>query len=211
MLKLFCSLFVYQLLIGSQSGEAISLNSDVLAWGRTVILDRHVRGFKSPGYYIQPVDITAFSVTQAIWLKQFDISKIFVYDDDPAKEEPIDHVRVNFKIIQRLKGNPEVQREIFTGNTVLSSNEEASVQLNILLKADFFYEIRIEMPENLQLMYRDFLEVREFVIKRWGINRTIFVTFHQRNKSIKPPAIQDERLKNSQGIVSRLYLKKRWF
>lgn len=211
MLKLLCSILVCYLSFGSQLSEAISLKPDEWTFGlfrRTAVLDRHIRNFKTPGYYIQPVDITTFSVTRSIWLKQFDISKIFVYD--PVKEKPIDYVRVNFKIIQMLKRNPEARREIFTGNTVLCSKDESKVELNILLKADFDYEIHIEMPENLQLMYRDFLEVREFLIRRWGIGRSINVTFFQRNKSIKPPAIKDDKLKNSQGIVSRLHLKKRW-
>lgn len=211
MLKLLCSIFVCHLLIGSQFSEVASLKPDDFIldiFKKTVTLDRHVRNYKSPGYYIQPVDITTFSVTHAIWLKQFDISKIFVYD--PVKEKPIDYVRVNFKIIQMLKINHEARREIFNGSTIISSNEESAVKLNILLKADFDYEIHIEMPENMQLMYRDFLEVREFRIKRLGIGRSIYVTFFQRNKSVKPPAIKDDRLKNSQGIVSRLQLKKRW-
>lgn len=210
MLKLFCWIFVCHLLVGDRFSAAISLNPKNWIpniFRRTAILDRHVRNFKTPGYYIQPVDITTFAVTRTIWLEQFDISKVFVYD--PVKEKPIDHVRVNFKIIQRLKVNHDAQRVIFTGNTVLSSNAEAAVSTNLLLKADFDYEIHIEMPENLQLMYRDFLEVREFKIRQWGIGRTVFVTFFQRNKSIKPPAIKDDRLKNSQGIVSCLRLKKR--
>lgn len=211
MLKLFYLIFICHLLAGSRLSDAFSLNP--IDWTpnifrRRVILDRHVYDFKTPGYYIQPVDITTFSVTQAIWLERFDISKIFVYD--PIKEKPIDYVRVNFKIIQMLKTNHDARKEIFTGNTILSSNAESSVALHILLRADFDYEIHIEMPENLQLMYRDFLEVREFKIRRWGIGRTVFVKFFQRNKSIKPPAIKDDRLKNSQGIVARLHVKKRW-
>lgn len=212
MLKLLCSISVCCLLFGGQFSEAISWQPNEWMLGifrRTVVLDRHVHDFKSPGYYIQPIDITTFSVTRAIWLKQFDISKVFVYD--PAKEnyKSIDYVRVNFKIIQMLKTNSAARREIFTGNTVLCSKDESSVELNLLLKADFDYEIHIEMPENLQLMYRDFLEVREFQIRRWGIGRSIYVTFFQRNKSIRPPTINDDTLRNSQGIVSRLHLKKR--
>lgn len=182
--------------------------SEALGHSKIVVLDRTVKNFKSPGYYVQPVDITTFSVNRAIPLKQFDISKIFVYD--PVKEIPIDHVRVNFKIVQKLKTNPQHNREIFFGNTIISSKVEAQVPTDIKLKPDFDYEIQIEMPENLQLMYLDFLEIREFKIKKW-FGRSIFVNFHQHNLGIKPPGVTDDKRKNSQGIVNRIHLQNPWF
>lgn len=208
MVRILCAVSVI-VLLSNGFCEAFSGDSEKF-WPskRLVILDRTVDGFKSPGYYMLPEDKTTFSVSRAIWLKQFDISKIFVYD--PTKEVPIDHVRVNFKIVQLLKTDPTRQREIFSGNTALSSTHEANVQLNILLKPDFDYEIRIEMPENLQLMYTNFLEIREFKINKW-FGRSIYVNFYQHNSGEKPPVIEDDKRKKSQGIVNRIYLRNPWF
>lgn len=208
MVRILCAVSLIVLLSNGFS-EAFSGDFNKL-WPlkRIVVLDRTVVGFKSPGYYIQPVDKTTFSVSRAIRLKQFDISKIFVYD--PTKEVEIDHVRVNFKIVQLLKIDPTRTRDIFSGNTVLSSTHEANVPLNIQLKPDFDYEIRIEMPENLQLMYTDFLEIREFKIKKW-FGRSIYVNFYQHNSGEKPPVIEDDKRKNSHGIVNRIHLQNPWF
>lgn len=173
---------------------------------RTAVLDRTVN-IKSPGYYVQPIDITAFSVSQSIWLKQFDMPKIFLYD--PDIEKPIDCVRVNFKIFEQPKSNSSEVKLIFFGNTMMSSKAETIVKLNIQLRSRYEYQIHVEMPKDLQLMYLNFLEIRQFQIKRF-FRRSIFVDFYQRNKSIRPPAIKDDRRRNTQGIVKRIHLKKSW-
>lgn len=184
--------------------------SEAFSIWKMAVLDRTVADAQSPGYYLQPIDITAFSVSRSIWLKQFDMSRVFVYD--PVREKQIDYVRVNFRIIQSVKSNPASNRTIFTGNTVLSSNERSSVNLNLHLKSDFNYEIHVDMPNNLQLMYFNFLEIREFeVASRAILSRPTYVTFTQRNKSIRPPAIGNDNLKHSQGIVARLHLLRPWF
>lgn len=205
MSKIVCSVSLVILLCSFS--EASSFDFYRLLPKKTVVLDRTLDSLQSSGYYIPHVDKSTFSVSRPIKLKQIDISKIFVYN--PKEEVSISNVAVNIKIVQILKTDSTRQRIMHNGTTILSSMEEAQIQLNINLIPDFYYEIQIEMPTNLQFMYKQFLEIREFKIAKW-LYRSILVNFFQHNTGKKPPTITDNRLKKSQGIVNRLYLQTSW-
>lgn len=179
---------------------------------RTWDLDRSVSQFASPGYYVQPVDKTGFSVSQPLWLEQFDVSKIYVYD--PIKEIISDNVTVKFKIIEIFKEDSH-EKIIFKGQTVLNSTYEANVNTKhsdtgIQLKPGYTYEIQLEIPQEKQLMYNEFLEIKEFNKRRF-LHNFIYIRFYQVNPDSKPPTEGDTNRKLSHGLVKRLYLKYTMF
>ena len=179
---------------------------------RTWILDRTALRDPLPGYYVLPVDRTAFTVDYPLWLEHFHVSKIYLYD--PDKEIISDDVYVNYKIVEILKED-SYERIIFEGVAVLNSTVEARVNTTRLntgvpLKPGYTYEIQLEIPEGKQLMYNEFLDIKEFSIRRiW--NKYIHVHFYQVNPPTKPPNEDDNRRKLSHGMIKRLHLKYLWF
>lgn len=204
-LKFLC-LFVVVVL---SCGEASKID---FPWSRhrTWILDRTALKDPLPGYYVLPVDRTAFTVDYPLWLEHFHVSKIYLYD--PDKEIISTDVNVNYKIVEIYTS---YEKTIFEGEAVLNSTVEARVnttRLNkgVLLKPGYNYEIRLEIPEDKQLMYNEFLEIDEFKIRRiW--DKYIHVRFYQVNPPTKPPNEGDNRRKLSRGMIKRFHFKYLWF
>lgn len=209
-LKFVCLLSAVVLMCGS-FGEAVKIG---FPWSRlqTWNLDRSVSQFASPGYYVLPTDKTGFSVSHPLWLEQFDVSKIYVYD--PIKEIISDNVTVKFEIVEILKEDSH-ETIIFKGQTVLNSTYEAKVNTKhsntgIQLKPGYTYEIQLEIPQGKQLMYNEFLEIKEFSKRRF-LHNFIYLRFYQVNPDSKPPTEGDTNRKLSHGLVKRLHLKYSMF
>lgn len=179
----------------------------------TVVIDRFVPNHDSPGYYILPLDKTAFSVDKPLWLHQFDIAKVYLYD--AAKEIPVDNVPVRMrfvKIANQTFPNDNPAEVIFIGRTILNSTHEGTVKVpaKVPLHPGFTYEIRLKMPEKMHLMYNDFLDIREYKINRF-FGKSITVNFYHHNPSVKVPNAVDKQRQVSRGLVKKLHLKYSWF
>lgn len=193
---LFCS--------GFTSTEASVIGDVFYNPNHTVVLDRSVDTYASPGYYLLNKDRTAFTVNRYLWLQQFNLSKVYIYHAE--KEEPIDVIPVKYQIVRIQNRSEEV---IHTGKTKISSNYVTSVKFNeILLKPDYYYEIRVELPADVVLMYIDNLEIKEYYLRRFY--KPIRVKFYQHNADEKPDVEHGKRLL-SHGLVKQLYLKYKIF
>lgn len=184
------------------------------AWNpnRTIVIDRTAAdGINSAGYYILPIDRTAFTVDRPVWLQQFDIAKVFAYD--PNHKIAVHRVPVTVRIrkMTDLK-DKSTYETVFLAHTTLNSTHEAKVNVfsAVMLKPNFVYEIRVKMPEKVHFMHNDQLETRGYEISRF-FSKTIHLIFHQHNSNHKPGHIRDSRRQVSQGMVKRLHVKYSWF
>lgn len=175
-------------------------------WKRRYVLDRSAPNYISPGYYILPIDRTTFSVSHPVYLDQFDVSRIFLYD--PTEEVYVNRVPVQFKFVEIYRSNFHDKATLLAGRMLLNSTYDSSFKFSSDLKLDpsFLYEIRLEMPSNMNLMYNEYLKVREFTIKR-PFGRSVEINLYQYNSDVKPPNVTDTRRKVSQGMVKRLHFK----
>lgn len=194
-------------------GGGMATLPERFAWNpnRTMIIDRTSDDTDSAGYFILPLDRTAFTVDRPVWLQQFDITKVFAYD--PMQEIAVHRVPVKVRIRKIADINDKSTHEtVFIGHTVLNSTHEAKVNVfsKVMLKPDFVYEIRVKMPEKTHLMYSEHLDTRGYEISRF-FSKTIHLTFHQHNPNHKPAHIRDTRRHISQGMVKRLHVKYSWF
>lgn len=173
---------------------------------RHYTLDRTAPNYISPGYYTLPVDRTTFSLSHPVFLEQFDVSRIFMFD--PTEEIYIHYVSIQFKLVEIYRNNFEDKATILAGQILMNSTYDAKVKLSTDLKLDpaFLYEIRLEMPNKLNLMYNEYLKVKAFEIKR-PFGRSIEINMYQYNSDVKPPHAIGSRRKVSQGMVKRLYFK----
>lgn len=172
---------------------------------RTTILDRFIGNF---GYYILPVDRTAFTVDRPVWLMQIDIPKVFGYH--PTSKKNIDNVSAKITLIETNKDGEktEEKKKIFVGETLLNSKYEAEVKMpkEIQLNPGFEYEIQVETPEDTHLMINETFKKGTMTIHRF-FGKSIHVKFSQRNPNVKPPFDEATKRKLSNGLVRRMHLK----
>lgn len=201
-LKLVC--FIAFIVVLSYSDAERMLCGRFQTWN----LNRIMPHYATPGFYVQQIDRTVFTVSKLFWLKEFIIPKVYAFD--PVKEVPINDVMVNITIIETSQLNPE-QKTIFTGETIVNSTKEATIIVGELnLKPGFIYNIEVEIPNEIHLMYNELLEIKEFSLKRF-LRKTINVKFFQRNSPSKPPTDGNTARQPSHGIVKQLILKYKWF
>lgn len=201
------------LLIVSNFGDAVMNERFGLNPRHTVVIDRFASNHESPGYFILPLDKTAFSVDKPLWLHQFDIPKVYLYD--PINEIAVDNlpIRLRFvKIANQTFPNDNPAEVIFIGRTIVNSTHETTVKVpaKVPLHPGFMYEIRLKMPEKTHLMYNEFHDIRDYKINRF-FGKSITVSFYQHNPMVKPPNPSDKRRKVSHGLVKKLHLKYSWF
>lgn len=210
MVKLLCFISAVVLFCSGFSSAEDSLNQLVepkFFWNinRTVLLDRAVSYYESPGYYLLKVDRTAFSVDNYVYFDQFNLSKVFLYHK--SKEEAIEDVTVNYQIVQIIKQKEEI---LNVGRIKLSSKHVTSAVFpTIVLKPYVMYEIRIEQPKDVNLMYLDNLEIKQYRLLK--LFRLLHVKFYQHNAGEKPTGVEDTSRKVSHGLVRHLHLKYHWF
>lgn len=180
---------------------------------RSIVINRFAPNNESPGYFLLPLDKTAFTVDRPVWLHEFDIAKVFLYD--PVDEKPVHNVPVKVKFVKianhSLASNVPAE-VIFVGRAILNSTHETRVKVpaKVPLHPGFTYEIRLKMPEKVHLMYNEFLDVREYKINRF-FGKTITVSFFLHNPIINPPNGTDHRRKISHGLVTRIHFIYSWF
>lgn len=189
--------------------------NDRFGWNprRSVAIDRSAPNHESAGYFLLPVDKTAFTVDRPVWVREFDIAKIFLYD--PIDEKPVHNVpvRIRFvKIANNSSGNDNPAEVVFVSRAVLNSTHETRVKVlaKVPLHPGFTYEFRIKMPEKLHFMYNEFLDIRDYHIKRF-FGKTITVSFYLHNPIVNPPNSTDHRRKVSHGMVKRVHFIYPWF
>lgn len=210
MVKLLCFISAVVLFCSGFSSAEDSLNQLVepkFFWNinRTVLLDRAVNYYESPGYYLLPVDRTAFSVDHYVYFDQFNLSKVFLYHK--SKEEAIEDVAVNYQIVE-IKD--QVENILHVGRIKLSSKHVSSAVFpTIVLKPYVMYEIRLELPKDFVLMYLDNLEIKQYTL--FKLFRLLHVKFYQHNADEKPDGIEGTSRKVSHGLVRHLHLKYHWF
>lgn len=173
---------------------------------RRFLLDRTAPNYISPGYYVNAVDRTTFSVSHPIYLEGFDVSRIFLYD--PTEEIFVDHAAVPFRLVEIYRTNFKDKATILAGQVLLNSTYDAKVKFStdLILDKAFVYEIRLEMPKDLNFMYNEYLKIKEYQIKR-PFGRSMEINLYQYNSDVRPPNSIDSRRKVSQGMVKRLYFK----
>lgn len=189
--------------------------NDRFGWNprRTIVIDRFTPNYDSPGYFLLPIDKTAFTVDRSVWLHSFDIAKVFLYD--PFDEKSINNVPVKVKFVKIANHSlaNEIPAEVvFVGRAILNSTHETHVKVpaKVPLHPGFTYEIRLKMPEKVHLMYNEFLDIRDYKINRF-FGKTITVSFFIHNPIINPPNNTDHRRKISHGMVKRIQLIYSWF
>lgn len=169
----------------------------------TAIINRFVA---SENVYALQIDRTAFSVDQPVWLEQFDISKVFGYE--LTKQRPIYHVSVMVKIFEIAEGisSLEATELLFMKRVDIGFNYETKIPLpsEFLLKPDFVYEIRVEMPKNITFTYNDELTIGKYKIVR-PLSKPITVDFYQHNFDFQN--VGDIERKLSHGMVKDIHLK----
>lgn len=181
-----------------------------LLWNlfQTWKLDRTVPQYVSPGFYVSHIDRTAFNVSELVWLKEFDLPRVYAYD--PVNDVPIDDVKVNVKIVE-ISTVESKQKTVFSTETIVNSTEEATVYVEELgLKPGHVYEIHVEIPQETHLLYSEFLEIKEYSLRRF-LKNPIHVQFFQHNESSKPPTDEKTARQPSYGMVKRVYLKYKRF
>lgn len=180
---------------------------------RPWILDRSRHGnYESPGYFSLPVDRTAFAINDRVWLERFDIPKIYLYD--PKNAIPVEDVPTHVKLVEIFKPN-SYEKVLFKEKVSLNSTDEAKIDLKhtsgeILLRPGYMYEIRLEFPKDTNIMYDEFLDIKEFSMRKI-FNTYIYVDFFQNNPVSKPPNAKDENRKLTHGMVKRLHLRYKRF
>lgn len=195
----FCSVILYCSQLCA-AADVVSLNSNYSG-----VIERTESSQRTPGFYLHPIDRTTFQVNRQVWLQKFDIAPIFAYH--PTVGGSINKVPVHVRIIQLSQTNHEKSEYIFIGKTLLNSTHDVRVNVTeILLNPDSIYEIQLEMPENMRLMYHDVLGIQEYKLSR-VIGRTVKVEFFQHNLAIRPPFVCGSKRKLSQGMVKRIHLK----
>lgn len=186
-----------------QSAIGKSLWNNAHTWWKTNIIERLVK-IKSPGFYILPVDRTAFSVTHPVWLHQFDISRIYEYD---LTEIALYSVPVTFKILQGSRFDMRFNQTLFEGKTVLTSEQETMVKIpnGIQLNRGGVYEIRLELPEDIYLFHKETLGVQRYEIRNY-FDYNFHVKFYPFNAYFEKPQVSHDNHTRAYGIVTRLYL-----
>lgn len=186
-----------------------AVGADKLPWYRfrPWVIDRSVRNYVSPGYFALPIDRTAFAVHDRVWLEQFDISPVFLYD--PVNAIPVENVPTEIKLVEMFKPN-NYEKVLFHEKISLNSTDEAKINLvhgsgEIVLRPGYAYEIQLEFPKDTNVMYNDHHEIKEFSIRKI-FNTYIYVDFFQNNPESKPPKDEDKSRKLSHGMVKRLHL-----
>lgn len=161
-------------------------------------------------YYILPVDKTAFRVSQVVYLYQFDVPKIYIYD--PVTDQiPTQDVNVRVRLIEYSKAEGHEQ-VLYNEQIILNSKRDGKFRVSnvngrpIVLKPQYLYHFQLDLPENVQLMYSDVLELKEYSHLVSG-NNYIRMKFYQHNTIAKPPGITGDRRLQSLGLVKRLHLK----
>lgn len=179
-----------------------------------VIVDRSVPNQESSGYFILPIDKTAFTVDKIVWLYEFDIAKVFLYD--PIKEIPVENVPVRVKFVKianhSLTNETTKAEVVFVGRAILNSAHETTVKVlaKVPLHPGFVYEIRLKMPDKIHFMYKEYFDIKDYKINRF-FGKSITVGFLQHNPIHRPPNPADNRRKVSNGLVKKLHLKYSWF
>lgn len=165
---------------------------------RTNVLERFSGNY---GYFITPVDKTSFTVDHPIWLKQFDLPKVFGYHAKSKKN--INNVPATVKVIEM----GDEQRELFVGQIKLNSGKEANVKITkgVLLQPNVEYIIQVETPEDTHLMINETFAMRTLTIHRI-MGKPIHVKFQQRNPTDKPSFDEKTKRKPSNGLVRRLHM-----
>lgn len=168
---------------------------------RTVVIDR----FKSNrNYLVHPIkDKTWFIVNQPIWLKQFDLPKIYSIVNN-------DKINITAKI-SFIEVNNSIKTEKFSTQIILNSTIETKIKLlePFLLQSNnymnrFSYEIYIETENNLQLVFDEELAFGLFDIYQFYGNY-IQVVFVENGPKIKPKFLNNEKYSISQGTVKRFH------
>lgn len=119
---------------------------------------------------------------------------------------PIENVPCTFKILKEARLNLKSNRIIFEGKIVLTSNQEAKIIVpEIPLEPGIVYEIRLEIPGNQYLCYKEYLQIKKFLWTRL-FRKSKFVTFYQYNGIFESPKQIYANHKRSHGIVKSLEL-----
>lgn len=165
---------------------------------RTAVIDRSLPEPASTAYYTLPVDRSAFSVNYPVWLRQFDISKIFINNGST-----VDAVPVKIKIVEKYLSDMRDKDVVFVGQVTLNSTDQAKIRIlpEISLQPKFMYEIRLFLPD-IFYAYNGNLNTKEYRIKRFAW-RSVIMTFYQNNVAEKPP---QHKGSISHGMVKRLHL-----
>lgn len=192
-----------------------AVEGEKLPWYRfrPWILDRSRHGnYVSPGYFTLPVDRTAFAVNDRVWLERFDIPKIYLCDPNDAI--PVEDVKTHVKLVEIFKPNA-YENVLFEEKVSLNSTDEAKIDIKntsgeVVLRPGYVYEIRLEFPKDMNIMYDEFLHIKEFSMRK-VFNTYIYVDFFQNNPVSKPPKEEDKTRKLTHGIVKKLHLKYKKF
>lgn len=172
---------------------------------RTAVVDRVMTGYTSPGYFVLPVDRTAFSINYPAWLVQFDISRVYVAN--ASNFDSVDDIQVKVKIVEKYLSDMHDKEVVFVGQVTLNSTNEASIKLNseIWLNPKSMYEIRLAMP-SYNFAYNENFNIKEQRVKR-HLWRTLILTYYQNNIVDPPFDAAKNKLEVSRGMVKRLHLK----
>lgn len=177
---------------------------------RTAIVDRLMADHPSPGYFVLPVDRTAFSINYPAWLFQIDISTVYNSSSSNSSNfVPVGNVPVKVKIIEKYLSDMHDKEIVFVGQVKLNSTHERSIKFNpeIWLNPKSMYEIRLAMP-SYNFVYNDNFNIKEQRIKQ-HLWRSLILTYYQ-NNIVDPPfdyPFASTTLEVSHGMVKRLHLK----
>lgn len=170
-----------------------------------ITIDRSVEN--NVNYFLQPVVITAFTVSNKAYFIQFTLPKVFASGDD--KEIDLNYVEAIIKMYE-INPRTDLKEEIFEGESSLNSMNEVNVKLHtpILLDPAFIYEIHLETFSD---EYLHFKNVKKAGLYRLNELNLFTLNILQRNPSVQDQCAVHRHLNASHGAIKQMQFKRIFF
>lgn len=168
---------------------------------RSILIDR-TTGNNNVTYYLQPVDVTAFSVSRQVVLKQIDLPSVTSYN-----EFELDFVQVNVTIFETPQSLDGPKKVVFEAISGVNSTDGVNIELfePITIKPDYLYEIQLKTPEDKLLAFSGVEETTSYTLK--SMFKKIIVYVFQRNADERPQFARNVNSNVSPGAVSRIHFQ----
>lgn len=193
------------LLLSCSFSEAIWFES--FNFNLTIDCDRFEEN--NVNYFLDSVDVTAFTTDRTIWLTEFSFPKVFSYGNDGAENEVKD-VEGNIVVFEKNQTTGEKQ-VLFATSAALSSAQEADIKLNtpISINPGFVYEIVLVTPAENHLIFENVQEFGQYEFI--SFLRNVHVTLIGRNRDARPQFAENTDLRVPDGAITRMMFNWSFF
>ncbi|XP_031638804.1 BTB/POZ domain-containing protein 3-like [Contarinia nasturtii] len=115
--------------------------------GNKIYCNRENSGFNSGEYLIKDIETTTFSVSETVFLKNFECDNLLKWNGDYCDLEELVPTEITIVEMQNLEHLPNNEEAVlYKGNTNLRGEQFAQVSLPnpILIKVGFIYKIQLK-------------------------------------------------------------------